>query len=149
MSSSLSDFRYQCAPCVAGRVRARVLGGRLGDVAPAAPGGEPVERVGVLVRVDVQRDNVIALEPAGPPAIDAAKAVASEYRAPHPRPPMAVKYRMISRATIRHQPTIAERIRRRATGGERTNEPAASTSAAATSSRPVLFVPRFASRTDP
>ena len=117
------------APGIAFGVRRAILGGRFLDVAPPAEGLQ-VRHV-PRVAAAVERDDVIALQSTGPAALPATKAIALEHPAPHPRPSPPVERPVIAS----HQPAIIERSLRRAFGGERTNEPAASTSAAATSSR--------------
>ena len=57
------DFGHQRTPRLTFRVGAGVLGSRLRDMATPASGREPRDRVGVLVRVAPQRDDVIAFEP--------------------------------------------------------------------------------------
>ena len=88
MASSLSDFRYQCTPCVAGRVRAPILARRLADMARPAKGLQVLRIPRVAARA--QRDDVIALVPV-PPALPAAPAVAVEHGPPHPSPSAPVK----------------------------------------------------------
>ena len=79
MASSLSDFRYQCAPCVAGRVRVSVLGRGLADMTSTAKALQVVECVGSAAAV--QRADMVNLVPVGtarltPPAVAVERAPA-------------------------------------------------------------------------
>ena len=134
-------------PCVTGRIRRVILRRGFLYVARPAKGlqiGEFVWNATAL-----QRLNMVAFEPAGLATLAAPPAVPREDLQAEQCPPPRVELPIMPGAwMLATHPTIAER--RRPVGfGARASAPAASTNAAATSSRPQLFVPRFASRTDP
>ena len=132
-------------PALPFRVRAAILPRGFLEMAPPAKG---LQVLGIVGRpAPVQRDNVIALQPTGPPARSAAVAIAAEHEPAKLRPSAPVERRMEPGAASGHYP--ASPWYRRRGFGARESAPAASTSAAATSSRPVLCVPFFTSRTDP
>ena len=132
---------HQLAPCVPLRVRAPILARRLADMLVS---GQHLD-VAQIVRVAaaVKGNDVIDFELAC--SAGQLRAVARSAKgSPAHRPPSS---RVQLGVTAAH-PTSALRNRRRGFGA-RESAPHASTSAAATSSRPVLLVPRFAMRIEP